>query len=68
MNENNLKSLPPEIACLTNLKILDLRSNKLSAVPAEIKYLTQLSKLFLVRAPLVLGPYSNPQSQSALTS
>jgi Leucine-rich repeat (LRR) protein len=37
--------LPPEIGCLTNLKILDLGEGKLTELPEEIGELTQLETL-----------------------
>lgn len=42
---NNLTSLPPEIAKLTNLTILNLTNNELTFLPREITKLTNLTYL-----------------------
>jgi small GTP-binding protein len=47
LSRNELTSLPPEIAKLTNLTALDLSRNQLTTLPAEIAKLTKLTELYL---------------------
>jgi Leucine-rich repeat (LRR) protein len=50
--DNNVKIIPGEISCLTNLQELVLNSNKTKIIPGEIKYLTNLKSLYLLFTPL----------------
>ena len=45
-------ALPPEIAALTALKVLELNNNQLTALPPEIAALTALQRLDLDGNPL----------------
>jgi len=47
LSGKNIKSLPPELAKLTNLTELDLSYNQLTSLPPEIGKLTNLTRLFL---------------------
>jgi len=40
-----LTSLPPEIGCLTNLRVLNCGNNELTSLPSEIGHLTSLQEL-----------------------
>lgn len=42
-----MKALPAELGLLVNLKVLDLRANKLKALPAEFSQMSRLSTLLL---------------------
>jgi Leucine-rich repeat (LRR) protein len=45
LRRQKLKSIPPEVFTLTNLKYLELSKNKITEIPAEINKLTQLEYL-----------------------
>jgi hypothetical protein len=47
INHNQLTHLPPDIAQLRNLILLDLSGNQLSEVPAELGMCTSLRELYL---------------------
>ena len=47
LSGNNLKTLPPEIGLLTNLKTLKLNNNPLESIPPEIANCTSLSSLVI---------------------
>jgi len=47
LNHNALSSIPPEIAKLRHLELLDLSGNHLTSVPPEIGMLTSLKELYL---------------------
>ncbi|KAI9571806.1 Endonuclease/exonuclease/phosphatase [Boletus coccyginus] len=56
LNHNALSSIPPEIAKLRHLELLDLSGNNLSSVPSELGMLTQLKELYLFDNNLVTLP------------
>ncbi|KAH0828142.1 Endonuclease/exonuclease/phosphatase [Lanmaoa asiatica] len=56
LNHNTLSSIPPEIAKLRHLELLDLSGNNLSSVPPELGMLTQLKELYLFDNHLVTLP------------
>ncbi|XP_032761514.1 leucine-rich repeat-containing protein 69 isoform X1 [Rattus rattus] len=45
LNDNQLRSLPPEIGRLQNLTFLSLNHNKLTVIPKELCFLEHLSEL-----------------------
>ena len=47
LNHNSLSSIPPEIAKLRHLELLDLSGNNLVSVPPELGMLTSLKELYL---------------------
>ena len=47
LSGNQLRSLPPQIAQLTNLTRLDLSRNQLASLPPQIAQLTNLTQLYL---------------------
>jgi CCR4-NOT transcription complex subunit 6 len=47
LNHNALSSVPPEIAKLRHLELLDLSGNNLTSIPPEVGMLTQLKELYL---------------------
>ncbi|KZT21426.1 hypothetical protein NEOLEDRAFT_1139540 [Neolentinus lepideus HHB14362 ss-1] len=47
LNHNALQSIPPQIAKLRHLELLDLSGNQLVTVPSELGMLTQLKELYL---------------------
>ncbi|TFK53627.1 hypothetical protein OE88DRAFT_1655840 [Heliocybe sulcata] len=47
LNHNALQSIPPQIAKLRHLELLDLSGNQLVTVPPEMGMLTQLKELYL---------------------
>jgi CCR4-NOT transcription complex subunit 6 len=47
LNHNALTSLPPEIAKLRHLELLDLSGNNLTSLPPELGMLTQLKELYV---------------------
>ncbi|MEO1671389.1 MAG: GTP-binding protein, partial [Cyanobacteria bacterium J06631_2] len=51
-----LTELPPEIAQLTNLSVLELDNNQLDSLPPEIAQLTNLSQLYLRDNFLPISP------------
>jgi CCR4-NOT transcription complex subunit 6 len=56
LNHNALSSIPPEIAKLRHLELLDLSGNNLSSVPPELGMLTQLKEFYLFDNHLVTLP------------
>ena len=56
LNHNALTSIPPEIAKLRHLELLDLSGNNLSSVPPELGMLTQLKEFYLFDNHLVTLP------------
>jgi len=54
--DNQLTSLPPEIAQLTSLEGLYLQDNELTFLPPEIGQLTSLTRLMLDGNPLIEPP------------
>ncbi|KAF8624630.1 hypothetical protein AX15_005784 [Amanita polypyramis BW_CC] len=60
LNHNGLSSIPPEIAKLRHLELLDLSGNSLTSLPPELGMLTQLKELYifdnhLTTLPMELG-------------
>jgi CCR4-NOT transcription complex subunit 6 len=53
---NNLTSIPPEIATLKHLELLDLSCNQLMSIPPEMGLLTNLRELLLFDNNLVTLP------------
>ena len=51
-----LTALPPEIAALTALKVLELNNNQLTALAPEIGALTALKELYLANNQLTALP------------
>ncbi|KAF9446344.1 hypothetical protein P691DRAFT_804344 [Macrolepiota fuliginosa MF-IS2] len=47
LNHNALTSVPPEIAKLRHLELLDLSGNNLTSLPPELGMLTQLKELYV---------------------
>ncbi|XP_006457329.1 hypothetical protein AGABI2DRAFT_79322 [Agaricus bisporus var. bisporus H97] len=47
LNHNALSSIPPEIAKLRHLELLDLSGNNLTSLPPELGMLTQLKELYV---------------------
>lgn len=47
LNHNSLSSIPPEIAKLRHLELLDLSGNNLTVLPTELGMCTQLRELYL---------------------
>lgn len=47
LNHNQLSSIPPEIASLKQLELLDLSGNGLLSIPPELGMLTNLKELYL---------------------
>lgn len=47
LNHNALTTIPPEIAKLRNLELLDLSGNNLVAIPPELGMLTSMKELYL---------------------
>ncbi|KAH9920125.1 Endonuclease/exonuclease/phosphatase [Fomitopsis serialis] len=47
LNHNSLSSIPPEIAKLRHLELLDLSGNNLVSIPSELGMLTSLKELYL---------------------
>jgi hypothetical protein len=47
IRHSDLRVIPPEIALLTHLQVLDLSDNRISVIPKEIGALTQLKELSL---------------------
>ncbi|KAF9227045.1 hypothetical protein BS17DRAFT_694866 [Gyrodon lividus] len=56
LNHNALSSIPPEIAKLRHLEVLDLSGNNLSTVPPELGMLTHLKELYLFDNSLLTLP------------
>ncbi|KIJ60025.1 hypothetical protein HYDPIDRAFT_177587 [Hydnomerulius pinastri MD-312] len=56
LNHNALSSIPPEIAKLRHLELLDLSGNNLGTVPPEMGMLTQLKELYLFDNHLITLP------------
>jgi Leucine-rich repeat (LRR) protein len=52
LKENQLSTLPKEIAKLKNLQKLDLSGNQLSTLPKEIAKLKNLKELYLGGNPI----------------
>src|SRR5256885_427368 len=63
LSGNQLTSLPPEIAKLTNLTSLDLSYNQLTSLPPEIAKLTNLTSLDLRENQLPTPPETLANSQ-----
>ncbi|EJD03212.1 glucose-repressible alcohol dehydrogenase transcriptional effector [Fomitiporia mediterranea MF3/22] len=57
LNHNALQSIPPGIARLKNLKLLDLSGNLLQTLPPELGMVTTLKELYLFDNHLVSLPY-----------
>ena len=57
LNHNKLKTLPPAIGQLRNLRHLDLSGNELTELPDEIGMLTNLQKLLIFDNNLHTLPY-----------
>nr|GAT58571.1 predicted protein [Mycena chlorophos] len=57
LNHNNLSAIPPQIAKLRHLELLDLSGNGLSSVPPEIGMVTSLKELFLFDNVLTTIPW-----------
>ncbi|EGO00230.1 hypothetical protein SERLA73DRAFT_107255 [Serpula lacrymans var. lacrymans S7.3] len=47
LNHNALSSVPPEIAKLRHLELLDLSGNNLTVIPSEVGMLTHLKELYV---------------------
>ena len=56
LGEFGLTAVPPEIAQLSNLQVLQINSNQLTAVPLEIAQLTNLTHLYLDHNQLTAVP------------
>ncbi|KAJ3361548.1 Glucose-repressible alcohol dehydrogenase transcriptional effector [Kappamyces sp. JEL0680] len=56
LNHNNLTSLPPIIAQLQNLQILNVTGNKLSSLPIELSMVVSLRELLLYDNQLTFIP------------
>ncbi len=56
LNHNQLSSIPPEIASLKQLELLDLSGNGLLSIPPELGMLTNLKELYLFDNHLVTLP------------
>ncbi|KAF8634306.1 hypothetical protein AX17_004258 [Amanita inopinata Kibby_2008] len=56
LNHNALASLPPQIAKLRHLELLDLSGNNLTSLPPEIGMLTQLKELYIFDNHLTVLP------------
>ena len=56
LNHNALTSVPPQIAKLRHLELLDLSGNNLSSIPPELGMLTQLKELYLFDNHIVTLP------------
>ncbi|KAI5123887.1 hypothetical protein M0805_005704 [Coniferiporia weirii] len=57
LNHNALQTVPPEIARLRQLELLDLSGNMLQVIPPELGMLTNLKELYLFDNHLVTLPY-----------
>ena len=57
LNHNNLSIVPPQIAKLRHLKLLDLSANNLASLPPELGMLTQLKELYLYDNQLPTLPH-----------
>eukprot|EP00698_Gefionella_okellyi_P021399 TRINITY_DN692_c0_g1_i2.p3 TRINITY_DN692_c0_g1~~TRINITY_DN692_c0_g1_i2.p3 ORF type:complete len:218 (-),score=53.98 TRINITY_DN692_c0_g1_i2:222-875(-) len=58
LNRNNISAVPPEIACMTNLRVLNLANNKIRALPDEISHLANLEQLDVSNNQLAFLPSS----------
>lgn len=67
LSDNQLTSLPAEIAQIENLTGLDLSYNQLSSLPAEIGQLQNLTELDLNRNQLTSLPAQTGQLQNLTT-
>ncbi|KAH7889076.1 Endonuclease/exonuclease/phosphatase [Phlebopus sp. FC_14] len=56
LNHNALTSIPPEIAKLRHLELLDVSGNNLTTIPPELGMLTQLKELYLFDNNLMTLP------------
>jgi CCR4-NOT transcription complex subunit 6 len=57
LNHNSLSSIPPQIAGLKHLQLLDLSGNQLTSLPPELGLLTRLKELYLFDNQLTTLPY-----------
>lgn len=57
LNHNSLRSIPPEIANLRHLELLDLSGNGLLTLPPELGMLTQLKELYVFDNQLTTIPH-----------
>lgn len=57
LNHNALQSVPPQIAHLRHLELLDLSGNLLQSVPPELGMVTTLKELYLFDNHLVTLPF-----------
>ena len=55
LNDNNLGSLPSEIALLTKLEGLFVSHNQLTALPPELGLLGKLKRLFVSHTAVIDG-------------
>jgi CCR4-NOT transcription complex subunit 6 len=56
LNHNALSAVPPQIAKLRHLELLDLSGNNLTSIPPELGMLTQLKELYLFDNHIVTLP------------
>lgn len=52
MHDNRLKDLSPEVALLTELKVLDVSNNDLNDLPPALGYIATLQRLLLEGNPI----------------